>query len=250
MSAQPQDVPADIAIATARTAVATKQFPEHFRQTRVLRFEAGHTIPPTVPVRVVWGAKDRVALARRSRFTDELPRHARVDTWNACGQMVVWDQPTSRPKPRWPRADVRPGPRLLCVRAKLSGAVALDSLTDRGDDGGAGMRVGELVGEQTQLVERAVVVVDRPGGAEASAHEWLIALGQVREDVALLRRTQRWTGVWTPSTSRIALRSAFAPSSTTSTPCSTSRPRSARFVSSVVATVASSVEPCPSPSGA
>src|SRR3954451_11769059 len=64
-----------------------------------------------------------------------------------------------------------------------------------------------------------------------------------------LWRTQRCTGVWTPSTSRIALRSALAPSITHSTPCSTSRPRSMRLASSVVATVAFSVEPSHSPSG-
>ena len=55
--------------------------------------------------------------------------------------------------------------------------------------------------------------------------------------------------MWTPSTSRTALRSALAPSMTTSTPCSTSRPRSTRLASSVVATVAFSVEPSQSPSG-
>src|SRR5215210_672471 len=43
--------------------------------------------------------------------------------------------------------------------------------------------------------------------------------------------------------------SAFAPSSTTSTPCSTSSPRSTRLASSVVATVAFSVEPSHRPSG-
>jgi hypothetical protein len=52
-----------------------------------------------------------------------------------------------------------------------------------------------------------------------------------------------------PSTSRTALRSALAPSMTTSTPCSTSRPHSTRLASRVVATVAFLVEPSQSPSG-
>ena len=52
-----------------------------------------------------------------------------------------------------------------------------------------------------------------------------------------------------PSTSLIALRSALAPSITHSTPCSRSRPRATRLVSSSLATVAFSVEPSHSPSG-
>src|SRR3954451_7492988 len=59
----------------------------------------------------------------------------------------------------------------------------------------------------------------------------------------------RCTGVWPPNTSRTALRSAWAPSRTTSTPWSTSRPRPVRLASSVVATVAFSVDPSHSPSG-
>src|SRR5215210_501443 len=61
--------------------------------------------------------------------------------------------------------------------------------------------------------------------------------------------TQRWTGVWTPSTSRTALRSALAPSSTQSTPWEVSRPRSTRSASSPVATAAVSAEPSQRPSG-
>jgi hypothetical protein len=34
-----------------------------------------------------------------------------------------------------------------------------------------GVRVSELAGERAQLVERAVVVVERPRGAQAAAHE-------------------------------------------------------------------------------
>jgi hypothetical protein len=63
-----------------------------------------------------------------------------------------------------------------------------------------------------------------------------------------LWRTQRRTGAQVPKTSRIALRSALAPSMTNSTPCSASRPRSTRSDNSAVATVAFSVEPSHSPS--
>jgi len=41
------------------------------------------------------------------------------------------------------------------------------------------VRARELVGEDAQLVERAVVIVQRPGGPEPAAHERLVALGQV-----------------------------------------------------------------------
>jgi len=93
ISAHPERVPADVAVATARDAVASRHFPEHFRRTRVLRFTGGAEIPPSVPVTVVWGERDRVARARTSRHADQLPAHARVQTWPDCGHMLVWDAP-------------------------------------------------------------------------------------------------------------------------------------------------------------
>ena len=93
ISARPGDVPADVAVEAARTAVASRYFPQHFRRTRGLRFEGGASIPPEVPVRVIWGDADRVAPAGRSRFKDRLPPHARVETWPECGHMIMWDRP-------------------------------------------------------------------------------------------------------------------------------------------------------------
>lgn len=84
ISARPGEVPYDVAVASARSAAASKHFPAHFRLTRVLRFTGGREIPSAVPIQVVWGDKDHVALARKSRFEEELPDHARVDTWHAA----------------------------------------------------------------------------------------------------------------------------------------------------------------------
>ena len=92
ISARPGDVPHDVAVETARAAIASKHFLAHFRATRVLRFEDGRRIPPRVPVRVVWGARDKVARARTSRFEDELPAHAVVETWEGSGHMLLWDR--------------------------------------------------------------------------------------------------------------------------------------------------------------
>lgn len=44
-------------------------------------------------VRVVWGEKDRIARGRTSRHTDQLPKHAVVETWADCGHMLTWDAP-------------------------------------------------------------------------------------------------------------------------------------------------------------
>ena len=93
ISAHPERVPADVAVATAEDVLASRHFPEHFRRTRVLRFTGGDAIPTDVPVHVVWGEGDPVARARTSRRTDELPPHARVETWPGCGHVLVWDAP-------------------------------------------------------------------------------------------------------------------------------------------------------------
>lgn len=93
ISGHPADVPADVAIETASTVIASAHFPEHFRQTRRLRFHDGHRIPDHVPVHVVWGSKDRIARRRTSRHPDHLPAHATVETWAGCGHMIMWDAP-------------------------------------------------------------------------------------------------------------------------------------------------------------
>ncbi len=92
ISARPAQVPAGVALAAARDAMGSKHFLAHFRATRRERFRGGAAIPADVPVHVVWGAEDRVAVPG-SRRRDELPRHARVETWPGCGHMVMWDRP-------------------------------------------------------------------------------------------------------------------------------------------------------------
>jgi pimeloyl-ACP methyl ester carboxylesterase len=84
-------VPAETAIGGARVAIATDSFPRHFRETRVLRFRDDRQIE--VPVRVIWGDRDRIALASKSRNLDQLPPQTEVETWTACGHMLMWDAP-------------------------------------------------------------------------------------------------------------------------------------------------------------
>ncbi len=93
ISARPGDVPYDIALATARDATASTHFPEHFKATRTLRFTGGETIRATLPIRIIWGDRDKIALERRSRLTDRLPTHTTIDTWTQCGHMMMWDRP-------------------------------------------------------------------------------------------------------------------------------------------------------------
>ena len=90
-SARPGALDPDEAIANARAAIATDSFPRHFRETRVLRFIGGQGIE--VPVRIVWGGRDRIAFGPKSRFTDELPPQIEVETWPDCGHMLMWDAP-------------------------------------------------------------------------------------------------------------------------------------------------------------
>lgn len=93
LSSRPGQVPVEYAISLIRDARASRHFPRHFRETRVLRLHDGDAIPAEVPVTVVWGDKDRIARARRSQFADELPPHAVVETWPDCGLTMVWDAP-------------------------------------------------------------------------------------------------------------------------------------------------------------
>jgi pimeloyl-ACP methyl ester carboxylesterase len=93
ISAAPADVPAEDAVAMVKTVLASKHFPEHFKQTRRLRFLDGQRIPSDLPIHVVWGSKDQIARTRTSRHTDQLPKHAIIETWNDCGHMLMWDAP-------------------------------------------------------------------------------------------------------------------------------------------------------------
>jgi pimeloyl-ACP methyl ester carboxylesterase len=88
---KPKQVSAAVAIANARAAIATDSFPRHFRETRVLRFRDGGEID--VPIRLIWGDKDRVALGGKSRNLDQLPPQTEVETWSDCGHMLMWDAP-------------------------------------------------------------------------------------------------------------------------------------------------------------
>lgn len=93
ISARPADVREQDASTAAQDALASKHFPEHFKQTRRLRFLDGRQIPDEVPVHIAWGDKDHIARTRRSRYTDQLPQHATVETWQNCGHMLMWDAP-------------------------------------------------------------------------------------------------------------------------------------------------------------
>jgi pimeloyl-ACP methyl ester carboxylesterase len=89
--ARPRQVSPEAAVQSARQAIAMDAFPRHFIETRRLRFEGGQAIE--VPVKVIWGAEDRVAIAGKSRSLDELPAIASAETWPGCGHMLMWDAP-------------------------------------------------------------------------------------------------------------------------------------------------------------
>ncbi len=91
ISARPGEVPVEVALSAAETAIATDSFPRHFRETRGLRFEGGGEIE--IPVRVIWGDRDRIALERKSRSLGELPPGTEVETWSGAGHMLMWDEP-------------------------------------------------------------------------------------------------------------------------------------------------------------
>jgi pimeloyl-ACP methyl ester carboxylesterase len=90
-SAKPRDVPESVAVQSAEAVIATKSFPQHFRETRRQRFVGGAQID--VPVTVIWGDRDRIAIATKSRHADELPAQTKVETWPGCGHMLMWDAP-------------------------------------------------------------------------------------------------------------------------------------------------------------
>jgi pimeloyl-ACP methyl ester carboxylesterase len=91
ISARPRAIAPQEAIDSARTAISTDSFPRHFAETRRLRFQHGSQIE--VPVEVVWGERDRIALPGKSRSLDQLPGHVSVETWPDCGHMLMWDAP-------------------------------------------------------------------------------------------------------------------------------------------------------------
>jgi pimeloyl-ACP methyl ester carboxylesterase len=91
ISGRPGEVSAELAMQSARVASANTSFPRHFSETRRLRFLGGREID--VPITVIWGERDRIALASRSRHLDELPPHTAVETWAGCGHMLTWDAP-------------------------------------------------------------------------------------------------------------------------------------------------------------
>lgn len=90
-SAHPLRVRPEWAMGLIDAGRAARTWPQLFRATRVERFTGGEAIE--VPVRVVWGDKDRIALAGKSRFPDELPSHADIETWDDVGHVTVWDAP-------------------------------------------------------------------------------------------------------------------------------------------------------------
>ena len=93
ISARPAEIPPDTALAMTSTMLSSKHFPEHFKQTRRLRFLGGRQIPAETPIHIVWADKDQIARKRTSQHTDQLPTHATVETWTKCGHMLMWDTP-------------------------------------------------------------------------------------------------------------------------------------------------------------
>lgn len=90
-SARPAQAPGPAAAALAAAAAESPGWSEHFRVTKPLRFTGGEAID--VPVTVVFGDRDRVALRRTSRSFGELPPHTVRRELEGCGHMVMWDRP-------------------------------------------------------------------------------------------------------------------------------------------------------------
>lgn len=90
-SGRPGAVPAVWAIEASDDAARATGWAEHYRSARGIRFLDGQRID--VPVRVVWGERDRIARRRTSQHVDQLPSDASVETWRGCGHMLMWDAP-------------------------------------------------------------------------------------------------------------------------------------------------------------
>ncbi|MEA2126563.1 MAG: hypothetical protein QOI80_3345 [Solirubrobacteraceae bacterium] len=91
VSARPADIPAEWAIESSRQLARARGWPRFYRHTRKLRFTGGEAID--VPVVLAFGARDRIAPARKSRHVDQLPAHVEVQTWEGSGHNLVWDAP-------------------------------------------------------------------------------------------------------------------------------------------------------------
>ena len=90
-TAHPADVPFEVVAAMADDAAANRGWWRLFRRTRRQRFTGGDGI--AVPVRVIWGERDRIARRRTSQDAGELPEHAEIETWEGCGHALMWDAP-------------------------------------------------------------------------------------------------------------------------------------------------------------
>ena len=82
-------VPGAWAVALAADSRRTTGFREHFRAARAERFRGGQQIE--VPVHVVFAGGDRIATPAGAQIIEELPARAKVDRWEHCGHMVMWD---------------------------------------------------------------------------------------------------------------------------------------------------------------
>lgn len=90
-SGVPAAVPSAWAIEASDDAARATGWRAHYRAARAIRFCGGHRID--VPVRIVWGERDRIARRGTSQHLDELPRQTLAETWPGCGHMLMWDAP-------------------------------------------------------------------------------------------------------------------------------------------------------------
>ena len=93
ISAQPADVPAEGAMAMVKTVLASKHFPEHFRQTRRLRFLDGQQIPATSRSTSSGAARTESPASPNITPHRPAPRARDHETWADCGHMLIWDAP-------------------------------------------------------------------------------------------------------------------------------------------------------------
>jgi pimeloyl-ACP methyl ester carboxylesterase len=82
-------VPAAWAIRLAADSRRATGFRDHFRAARGDRFRGGQQIE--VPVHVVFASNDRIATPAEAQIIEELPARAKVDRWDNCGHMLMWD---------------------------------------------------------------------------------------------------------------------------------------------------------------
>lgn len=82
-------IPFEWADALIEGSFAATGWPEHYHAAKRTRFTGGSDI--AAPVRVIWGDRDPVAPAAKSRHTGELPAHTVVETWPNCAHSLLWD---------------------------------------------------------------------------------------------------------------------------------------------------------------